>query len=267
MFHFLEKNEEEDIREVRKRSLVFILLILFVIFLMMNPGRSIMLGGGSAPQNPVQAADNPAPELKTASISPEIGAVAIIPDVMNADYCTAVALVKNPSEDLDMNGAEGTFTITGSRGDVQTGQVYLDTLPPGASTYAICNYIPSPGGSALQGRLTLYPKGWVPGEPQLLPQVVGPSIESERARKSSGYTGSILFALGRIENTTGAYITTLKVTAIGLDSADRIVVAESFYLYDIPKAAGRDFRYELSGVYPTTPVLAKIIIDASPLTE
>ncbi len=267
VFHWLERDEDEDLREGRKRSLFFILLLLFIVFLLMNPGRSIMPGSGSDPQSPVQAADNPAPELKKTSVSPEIGPVAVIPDVMNNRFCTAVALVKNPSEDMTMNGAEGIFTITDTKGGTQTGPAYLDALPPGSSTYAICNYIPSPVGRATGGQLALYPKGWVPGEAQLVPRVTGASIESERARSSSGYKGSILFAAGRLDNTTGANIQTLKITAIGMNSADQIVVAESFYLYDLPKDTGRDFRYQLSGVYPTTPVLAKTIIEATPLHE
>ena len=268
MFHFLESNEEEEnLGEILKRSVLFILLLVFVIFLLMNPGRSIMPGGGSAHRSPVQAADNPPPELKTASVSPEIGPVSIITDTMNDQFCTAVALVKNPSGDLTMNGAEGTFTITDAKGGMQTGPVYLDPLPPGASTYALCNYIPSPGGRATGGQLALYPKGWVPGQAQLVPRITGASIESERARKDSGYKGSILFAVGRLDNATGSSIQTIKVTAIGMDSANQIVLAESFYLYDIPKDAGSDFRYQLSGVYPTTPVLAKTVIEASPLHE
>lgn len=267
MLDFLKRSEEEqDPREVRKRALFFIGLILLIIFLMMNPGRSIVPGSGSAPQSPVQAADNPGPELTRASIAPEIGPVYMIPDVMNNAYCTAVALVKNPSADLAMQGAEGTFTLTGTRGNTQTGQVYLDALAPGTSTYAICNYIPSPG-NVVTGQLVLYPRAWVPGEAQLDPKVTGPSIESERARRDSGFKGSILFAVGRIDNTTGAYITTLKVTAIGLDTANQIVLAESFCLYDIPKDGGRNFRYELSGVYPATPVFAKVIIEATPLAQ
>ncbi len=267
MFDFLKRSEEEDDpREVRKRSFFFIGLILLIIFLMMNPGRSIVPGSSSAPQSPVQAADNPGPELTKVSISPEIGPVYVIPDVMNNAYYTAVAQVKNPSDNLVMQGADGTFTLTGSRGSTQTGQVYLDALAPGASTYVICNYIPSPG-NAVSGKLVLYPKGWVPGDPELAPKVTGPSIESERARRDSGFKGSILFAVGRIDNTTGAYITTLKVTAIGLDAANQIVLAESFCLYDIPKDGGRNFRYELSGVYPTTPVFAKVIIEATPMDQ
>ncbi len=268
MFHFLERNEdEEDPGDVRKRSLFFILFLLFIIFLSMNPGRSIIPGSGNAPQSPVQAPDKPTPELEKTLISREIGPVAVIPDIINGDFCAAVALVKNPSEDRMMNGAEGTFTITGARGVAQTGQVYLDALPPGASTYAMCNYIPSHGSSPLQARLTLYPKGWVPGEAQPVPRVIGSRIDSERARRDSGYQGCVLFAAGRIENTTGAHIPTLKVTVIGMDSANQIVLAESFCQHDFPKNAGRDFRYQLSGVYPTTPALAKTIIEASPLRE
>ena len=215
----------------------------------------------------MQAADNPPPELKIASVSPEISPVSVIPDTMNDHFCTAVALVKNPSADLTMNGAEGTFTIADAKGDTQTGPVYLDPLPPGASTYVICNYIPSPGGRATGGQLALYPKGWIPGQTQLVPRITGASIESEWARKDSGFKGSILFAVGRLDNATGGSIQTIKVTAIGMDSSNQIVVAESFYLYDIPKDAGNDFRYQLSGVYPTTPVIAKTVIEANPLHD
>ncbi len=263
----MEKIEEgEDPKEVRKRSLFFILLILFVIFIMMNPGRSIV-PGSSAPQSTVQAADNPAPELKKTAIAPEIGPAYVIPDVMNAAFCTAVACVKNPSADAVMQGAEGTFTLTGTRGAVSTGQVYLDAVPPGASTYAICNYIPMPGSTVSSANLSLFPEGWIPGETQLLLKVTGGSIESERARRDSGVKGSILFATGRVDNTTGVYITSLEITVIGLDSANQIVLAESFWLYGIPKDGGQNFRYELAGVYPTTPVFAKVLIEANPLSQ
>ncbi len=267
MFHFLAKIEEgEDPKEVRKRSLFFIVLILFVIFLMMSPGRSIVPGSSSAPQSTVMAAENTGPELKKTQVAPEIGPVYVIPDVMNDAFCTAVASVKNPSADAVMSGADGTFTLTGARGAVQMGQVYLDSLAPGASTYAICNYIPMPGATVSSATLSLFPKGWIPGDAQLLPKITGASIESERARRDSGYRGSILFATGRVDNTTGDYIPTLEVTVIGLDSANQILLAESFCLYDIPKDGGQNFRYELAGVYPTTPIFAKVLIESKPLS-
>lgn len=267
MLDFLKRSEEEeDPREVRKRALFFMGLIIVIVLLMMNPGRSIVPGSGNAPQSPVQAADNPAPQLTKTSVAPEIGPVYVIPDVMNDAFCTAVAQVKNPSADMVMQGAEGIFTLTGSRGEIQTGQAYLGSLTPGESAYIICNYIPSPGG-AMTGQLTLYPKGWVPGEARVVPKVTGPSIESERARRDSGFKGSILFAVGRIDNTTGAYINTLKITAIGFDAANQVRLAESFCLYDIPKDGGINFRYELSGVYSTTPVFAKVILEATPLAQ
>ncbi len=266
MFRFPSNTEEEgDVQDVRRRFAFFIALILCIIFLTMSPGR-ILPGSGGATQTSVQAAEKTVSEVTTVSLAPEIGPVSIIPDVMNGNFCTAVARVTNPSEELTMQGAEGAFTLTGARGRTAEAKVYLDALPPGAGTYVICNYIPAPGGTA-SGKLNLYPTGWSPGKASALPRVSGGSIISERARKSSGYTGYILFASGRLTNDTGAYIRTLEVTAVGLDASGRVIVAESFCLYDLAKNESRDFRCELTGVYPSVPALAQTVIEARPAPE
>ncbi|MHB8779785.1 MAG: hypothetical protein ACYC55_00160 [Candidatus Geothermincolia bacterium] len=240
-----------------KKPIFITFIIVIAAVSVLHPATDI--AGEGQPGNPVQAAESGVAENVPAELLVE--RVMACRDPAGA-VCTAVAEVSNPLTQMVMEGGICDFMVTDETGRQRTGTAELGRLEPGQRTFVICPYIPAPGGKILTASVNVRPRSWKAGAPSAQPFVEAPAASSERCTRGSGYKGFLLHARGTLNNESGGFAKTVRLSVVLLDASGAMVAAEEVYLYDVPAGTRRDFLFQLSGIQPSHPGALQVAIAA-----